>query len=213
MAKEYGVTYPVVRKAEKLARLGLNLPPRPRPSPWKIPEEEWPNILRQRDQGLSLNQTGRSYGVSGKVINRVVRAARERLQVPEPPYLPSYPGNITPCEWETILTRIDQGEAYDVIACDYGCLPKRSGEWRRSRVKRWERRNVHAIDIGASSCLNGHLLWPASIRRFATATGQGIWSVSFHDQTGESDRSPRATIISLFGTVVCRERRFQRHYP
>ena len=42
IAVSYGVTYPVVRKAEKLARLGLNLPPRARPSQWKIPEEEWP---------------------------------------------------------------------------------------------------------------------------------------------------------------------------
>jgi transposase len=120
IAKEYGVSYPVVRKAEKLARLGMNLPPRPRPSQWKIPEAEWPAVLQQIEQGCSLSQIGREYGVSRKAVRRVVHAARERLQVPEPPDVPSSPGHIAPAEWTSVLARIDQGETHEHIASEYG---------------------------------------------------------------------------------------------
>ncbi len=81
IAASYGVTYPVARKAEKLARLGLKLPPRPRPSQWKIPEIEWPAVLQQIEQGVSPSQIGKAYGVSHKAIKRVEQAARQQLQV------------------------------------------------------------------------------------------------------------------------------------
>ena len=148
MAKEYGVSYPVVRKAEKLARLGMNLPPRPRPSRWKIPEAEWPAVLQQIEQGCSLSQIGRECGVSRKAVRRVVHAARERLQVPEPPDVPTYPGHIAPTEWATLLARIDQGETHERIAGDYGVAEatirrveklarKALGAGERPRYRHW----------------------------------------------------------------------------
>lgn len=167
MANEYGVTYPVIRRAEKLARLGLQLPPRPRPSQWKIPESEWPMVLQQIEQGISLSQIGRTYGVSRKAVKRVEEAARQRLHVPEQPSLLSYPGKIAPTDWPALLERIDQGETFEQLAQAYGVAPitlrrvekmarKALGVPERPRYRHWQIQPsewptiVERIDQGAS---------------------------------------------------------------
>ena len=155
IAASYGVTYPVVRKAEKLARLGLNLPPRPRPSQWKIPEVEWPAVLQQIEQGVSLSQIGRLYGVSRKAVKRVEQAVRQRLQMKTQPSAPSYPGNIPPPNgqgcWSALikerrLLSLLSSMEWPRLPCD---------EWRRSHGKRWECPNDLAIGTGRSSHRSG----------------------------------------------------------
>jgi hypothetical protein len=42
---------------------------------WRIPASQWPTILRRVEQGESLRQMGRQYGVSYETIRRVLRAA------------------------------------------------------------------------------------------------------------------------------------------
>jgi hypothetical protein len=42
---------------------------------WKIPPPQWPTVLRRVEQGESLRQMGRQYGVSYETIRRVLRAA------------------------------------------------------------------------------------------------------------------------------------------
>jgi hypothetical protein len=35
---------------------------------WQIPELQWPAVLQQIEQGVSLSQIGRTYGVSRKAV-------------------------------------------------------------------------------------------------------------------------------------------------
>ena len=52
--------------------------PQRRPGPdhpqWKIPPSEWPTVLAQIDQGESLRQVAKDYGVPYEAIRRVLRA-------------------------------------------------------------------------------------------------------------------------------------------
>jgi Homeodomain-like domain len=58
-------------------------PPQPqrRPGPATprrgIPREQWPDVLRRIEQGDSLRQIAKSYGVSYETVRRVVRTARQ----------------------------------------------------------------------------------------------------------------------------------------
>lgn len=45
---------------------------------WKIPPSEWPKVLRRVEQGVSLRQLGREYGISYEAVRRILRAARRR---------------------------------------------------------------------------------------------------------------------------------------
>ncbi len=53
---------------------------RPGPShpQWKIPQSEWPNVLRRIEQGESLRQIASHYSVSYETVRRVVRATNEQ---------------------------------------------------------------------------------------------------------------------------------------
>jgi transposase len=168
IAASYGVTYPVVRKAEKLARLGLNLPPRPRPSQWKIPEAEWPVVLQQIEQGVSLSQIGKAYGVSRKAVKRVAQAARQRLQVEMHSSTPSYPGNISPAAWPELLERIDRGETFAELASVYGVAPitlRRVEKIARQALGMPERPRYRHWQIQPSE-------WPAIVTRIDQGVSQ-----------------------------------------
>lgn len=56
-------------------RQKTNDPANPR---WKIPASEWSSILQRIDQGETLRQVAREYGVSYEAVRRVVRAARSQ---------------------------------------------------------------------------------------------------------------------------------------
>lgn len=43
---------------------------------WKIPAAEWSRVLQRIEQGETLRQVARDYGVSYEAVRRVVRAAR-----------------------------------------------------------------------------------------------------------------------------------------
>ena len=60
---------------------GVTLPQRrlgPDNPLWKIPPSEWPTVPRRVEQGESLRQIGREYGVSYEAVRRVIRVARHR---------------------------------------------------------------------------------------------------------------------------------------
>ena len=42
---------------------------------WKIPRSEWPVVLRRIEQGESLRQIAKDYGVSYEAVRRVIQAA------------------------------------------------------------------------------------------------------------------------------------------
>lgn len=168
IAASYRVTYPVARKAEKLARLGLNLPPRPRPSQWKIPEAEWLAVLQQIEQGVSLSQIGKAYGVSRKAVKRVEQAARQRLQVEAHSSTPSYPGNILPNAWPELLERIDRGEAFAELASVYAVSPitlRRVEKVARQALGMPERPRYRHWQIQPSQ-------WPAIVARLDQGVSQ-----------------------------------------
>jgi hypothetical protein len=48
----------------------------PPPPEWKIPRSQWPDVLHRVNQGESLRQVAKSYGVSYEAVRRVLRAAR-----------------------------------------------------------------------------------------------------------------------------------------
>lgn len=45
---------------------------------WKIPHSEWPEVLYQIEQGESLRQIAKEYGVSYETVRRVMKAARRK---------------------------------------------------------------------------------------------------------------------------------------
>ncbi len=45
---------------------------------WKIPRSEWPSVLRRVEQGESLRQIAKEYGVSYEAVRRVIQAARRK---------------------------------------------------------------------------------------------------------------------------------------
>jgi uncharacterized protein (DUF433 family) len=116
IATNYGVSYATIRHAEKAARQAYHAPERIS-SQWKIEQSHWAQIINRIDQGESLSQIARSYGVSKTTIQRVEKAARLLLQLPERG--PRFRCNIPPSEWPRILHRIDQGESFRYIALDY----------------------------------------------------------------------------------------------
>jgi DNA-binding NarL/FixJ family response regulator len=52
-----------------------NDPANPR---WKIPASEWSRVLQRIEQGETLRQIAREYGVSYEAVRRIVRAARSQ---------------------------------------------------------------------------------------------------------------------------------------
>ena len=50
--------------------------PGPSNPQWKIPQFEWPDVLRRVKQGETLRQIASYYGVSYEAVRRVVQAAR-----------------------------------------------------------------------------------------------------------------------------------------
>jgi hypothetical protein len=67
---DYVLTDPLV--------VSLQRRPGPDNAQWKIPPSEWQTVLGRIEQGESLRQIGREYGVSYEAVRRVVRAARKQ---------------------------------------------------------------------------------------------------------------------------------------
>ena len=56
-------------------------PPQRRPGPATprrgIPRDQWPDVLHRIEQGDSLRQVAKSYGVSYETVRRTLKAARK----------------------------------------------------------------------------------------------------------------------------------------
>jgi len=61
--------------------LSVFAPPQRRPGPATprrgIPRDQWPEVLHRSEQGDSLRQIAKSYGVSYETVRRTVKAARQ----------------------------------------------------------------------------------------------------------------------------------------
>lgn len=157
MARDFGVTYRTIRNAEKAARQALGAPERLPHSQWKIPASEWPALLKRIDQGASLSQIAREYGVSRKAVQRVEKAARQALSAPQRP--PRY-RHIPRTEWPIIVNRIDQGETFSQIAKDYGTS--------ETSVRRLEKEARQALNMPRPLYIHWKIArseWPAVLQR------------------------------------------------
>ena len=59
LAREYDVTWATIRRVEQIGRRLFDLPDRPPVEQWKIPREQWPDIVNRVEQGASQMQLAR----------------------------------------------------------------------------------------------------------------------------------------------------------